>query len=74
MLLRLVAVALLTLAACNASEEAGNDPAPLDTSLWRTAGGKEPSKAEFAALAATCQDKGGAVDTCFNDLGLKRAP
>jgi hypothetical protein len=40
------------------------------------ASGKEPSKAEFAALAATCQDpdqvKHGTVEACLVDLGLKR--
>ena len=34
---------------------------------------KPPSQAEFAALAATCQDKGAAIDACLLNLGLKRA-
>jgi hypothetical protein len=41
---------------------------------WRMASGKYPTQAEFAALAATCEAKGGALDSCFADLGLKRAP
>jgi ABC-type glycerol-3-phosphate transport system substrate-binding protein len=75
MLLRLAVVALLGLAACSSSDAASNaEPAPPpDTSGWRMASGKEPTKAEFAALAATCEAKGGAVDNCLADLGLKRA-
>jgi hypothetical protein len=76
MLLRIAVVALLTLAACNASDAGTDEAASADTSGWRTAAGKAPSKAEFAALAATCQDqaKDGSVDQCLADLGLKRAP
>jgi hypothetical protein len=47
---------------------------PPDTSGWRLATGKVPTKAEFTALSATCEAKGGAVDSCLADLGLKRAP
>jgi hypothetical protein len=51
---------------------------------WRSASGKAPSRAEYAAVVAACQ--GGAVqraaapsslgrlDACLADLGLKRAP
>ena len=47
---------------------------------WRLASGKAPSRAEYAAMVAACQD--GAVqqeaakplDACLADLGLKRAP
>jgi hypothetical protein len=74
MLLRLVVVGLLGLAACSSSDAASNaDAAPPDMGGWRMASGKEPTKAEFAALAATCETKGGAVDNCLTDLGLKRA-
>jgi hypothetical protein len=74
MLLRIAVVALLGLAACSSSDAASNaEPAPPDMSGWRMASGKEPTKAEFAALAATCEAKGGAVDNCLADLGLKRA-
>jgi len=46
---------------------------------WRSASGKIPSRAEYAAIVAACQE--GAVkraaaatlDTCLGDLGLKRA-
>jgi hypothetical protein len=46
---------------------------------WRSASGKVPSRAEYAAIVAACQD--GAVrraatpplESCLADLGLKRA-
>jgi hypothetical protein len=75
MLLRIAIAALLALSACSNSDAAStNDNPAVDTSGWRMASGKEPTKAEFAALAATCEDqvKGGSVDLCLADLGLKR--
>jgi hypothetical protein len=47
---------------------------------WRFASGKPPTRAEYTAVVAACQD--GAVkraraqplDACLADLGLKRAP
>jgi len=69
-------LALLALTACATAETTtadtgGADPNPAG---WRLTSGKEPSKAEFAALAATCQDKAkDSIDTCLADLGLKRA-
>jgi uncharacterized protein YfaP (DUF2135 family) len=80
LLLRSAVVALLALAACNSSDAASNtDPNATnsaDANGWLMASGKEPSKAEFAAFAATCQQpaQGQSVDACFADLGLKRAP
>jgi hypothetical protein len=69
-------IALLTvpfaLAAC--AELAGQNTASApDPSGWQFASGKPPSKAEFAALSATCEAKCGAVETCLVNLGLKRA-
>ena len=69
----LAALILLALAACGGSDVGSADLASPDPTGWRMSSGKAPSQAEFAALAATCQVKGGAVDSCFNDLGLKRA-
>ena len=70
----IAAVALLALTACADTEGAGDPPAVApDPSGWQLASGKSPSNAEFAALAATCQVKGGAVDACLTELGLKRA-
>ena len=45
---------------------------------WQTPAGKPPTKAEFAALTAACQDKvkstveNGPMDSCLADLGLRR--
>jgi hypothetical protein len=73
----LALAALFALAACNPGTmqptTAEAPPAP-DIAGWRMASGKAPTQAEFAALAATCDVKGGAIDVCFADLGLKRAP
>jgi hypothetical protein len=73
----LAIAALLALAACDpAATQTGavETASAPDIAGWRMASGKAPTKAEFAALAATCQAKGGAIDSCFADLGLKRAP
>jgi hypothetical protein len=45
---------------------------------WQTATGKSPSKAEFAALVAACEDrakhseKAESIDNCLADFGLRR--
>jgi hypothetical protein len=65
---------LLVLAACQHSETGSSTAlVPPDVSGWRLSSGKMPTQAEFAALAATCQEKGGATDDCFTELGLKKA-
>jgi hypothetical protein len=71
---RLALPVLLLLAACSSAESAGTtETVAPDANGWRLASGKEPTKAEFAALAATCEAKGSAVDDCLTELGLKRA-
>ncbi|HWD57965.1 MAG TPA: hypothetical protein VG308_06785 [Stellaceae bacterium] len=67
-------LALLTLSACAEPEPPAAAAAPVEMTGWRLVSGKAPSKAEFAALTATCQEKakGGALDTCLATLGLKR--
>lgn len=72
----LAALALLTVAACadTATQTSNAEASPPDMTGWRMASGKPPTKAEFAALAATCRAKGGAIDACLGELGLKRAP
>jgi hypothetical protein len=76
--LRFLAVAaLLALAACDPAAtqtSTAETTSPPDIAGWRMASGKAPTQAEFAALAATCEAKGGAIDPCFADLGLKRTP
>jgi len=64
---------LLLLGGCAGTETASTGPASPDPGGWVMSSGKEPTKAEFAALAATCEMKGGAVEACLTDLGMKRA-
>ena len=63
---------LLALAACATADVDAVAAAAPDPAGWKLSSGKPPSQAEFAALAATCQYKGGAMDPCLTDLGLKR--
>jgi hypothetical protein len=71
---RLAPILLIVLAGCTQTETADTgDPDGPDPAGWRLASGKPPSKAEFAALAASCQERGGALDSCLAELGLKRA-
>jgi hypothetical protein len=73
---RFAVIALLALAACDSSDTGSvvaDAPGP-DPGGWRLSSGKPPTKAEFAALDATCQAKGGTMETCLTELGLKRAP
>jgi hypothetical protein len=69
---RLVVLLLLALGACSTTETATTS-APPDLAGWVMSSGKPPSSTEFAALAATCETKGGAVEPCLTNLGLKRA-
>jgi hypothetical protein len=67
--------ALLALAACQNPETAGSaaiSPIP-DLTAWRLASGKTPTEAEYAAITATCETQGGAIDSCLATLGLKKA-
>jgi hypothetical protein len=70
----LAVTALLALGACNDSEtnEVADSALP-DAAGWQLASGKLPTKAEFTALAASCQDRGGVFESCLTELGLKRA-
>jgi hypothetical protein len=72
----LAVLALLAIAACTelATQTSSVEPPLPDIGGWRMSSGKLPTKAEFAALAATCQAKGGAVDACLAELGLKHVP
>jgi len=68
---------LLAVAACAAANEPSGSPSS-EMRDWRTPTGKPPTKAEFAALVAACQDKektttdGGPMNNCLADLGLRR--
>ncbi|HTW52316.1 MAG TPA: hypothetical protein VME45_10515 [Stellaceae bacterium] len=73
-LLLLAFPALLVLAACQQPETASSAAlAPADMSGWRLSSGKMPTQAEYVALTATCEAKGGITDACFAELGLKKA-
>jgi len=68
---------LLMLAAC--AEPDGQSAGPGDVQGWRFASGKTPTRAEYAAVVAACQDgamKHGQapLEACLADLGLKRIP
>jgi hypothetical protein len=74
---RFVAIAVLVLAACSTQDEA-SPPAPAaDLQGWRLASGKAPSRAEYVAIVAACQDgavrraQGKPLDGCLADLGLR---
>ncbi len=72
---------MLGLAACTTSDatrQAG--PGSGNMQGWRFASGKPPTRVEFVAVVAACQDgavksaQARALDACLADLGLKRAP
>jgi hypothetical protein len=70
-------VILLALGAC-AAASGSTANASSETRDWQTPTGRSPTKAEFAALVAACQDKvkatneAGPMDGCLADLGLRR--
>jgi hypothetical protein len=74
---RIIIVMLLGLAACAASEPA-EQAGPVDVQGWRLASGKMPSRAEYAAVVAACQERAGGsaqakpLDACLAELGLTR--
>jgi hypothetical protein len=73
---RIALIVLLAVAACAEADANANQPAEMQG--WKTASGKSPTKAEFAAVVAACQDgavRGAqekALDSCLGDLGLRR--
>lgn len=73
------AILLLGLGACAAATGA-SPSASARMRDWATPNGDPPTRAEFAALMAACQDKaktadaGAAIDGCLADLGLRRTP
>jgi hypothetical protein len=72
----LVILLALGLAACaSESSSAGTTP---EMRGWQTVAGKPPTKAEFTAVVAACEDRaksGGQnvqINGCMTDLGLRR--
>jgi hypothetical protein len=75
----IAAVVVLALAACAAATTTNSTASTSSvTTDWQTPAGKPPTKAEFAALVAACQDKtkstveNGLMVGCLADLGLRR--
>jgi hypothetical protein len=76
---RFAMLVALGLTACGYFDSSPGDLGSGEMKGWRLVSGKAPSRAEYAAMVAACQD--GAVqraaaatlDNCLADLGLKRA-
>jgi len=70
---------LLGLVACAMADGATPASASSDLREWQTTTGKPPSKAEFAAVVAACEDwakssdKGEPIEGCLAYMGLHRA-
>jgi uncharacterized lipoprotein YmbA len=78
---RFVVLIMLGLAACEASDTSQEtDVGSGEMQGWQLASGKAPSRAEYAAMVAACQDgvmqhaAATSLDSCLVELGLKRAP
>jgi hypothetical protein len=71
-------VVLFALVACATGGAVTPANASSERYEWRTADGKPPSKNEFAAVVAACEDraktenKGDAIEGCLADYGLHR--
>jgi hypothetical protein len=76
---RLAAFFAIALLACSSSDSgplpgrAGGNPAQ-----WRFSSGRAPTRAEYLAVVATCEEgaiaqmRGRPIDACLADLGLRR--
>jgi hypothetical protein len=71
-------VVLFVLVACATGGVVTPASAFSELREWQTAAGKSPSKQEFAAVAAACEDrikggdKSGSFEGCLADYGLRR--
>jgi hypothetical protein len=71
-------VAFFGLLACAMGDAAISANASSELRDWRTADGKPPSKTEFAAVVAACEDraktanKSDPIEGCLADYGLHR--
>ena len=76
---RLAAVLICLLAGCSLFET-DSEIGANDMAGWRYVSGKTPSRGEYTAMVAACQDgavhqaPGSSLDACLAGLGLKRAP
>jgi hypothetical protein len=71
-------IVLLCLIAGAAADRAMVARASSELRQWQTAAGKPPSKAEFNAVVAACEDRtkesedSRKLDSCLADFGLRR--
>jgi hypothetical protein len=71
-------VVFLGLVACATGNPVTSANASSELREWQTAAGKPPSKNEFAAVVAACQDrarttnKSDPIEGCLADYGLHR--
>jgi hypothetical protein len=71
-------VVLFGLVACATGDAVTPANASSELREWQTAAGKPPSKNEFAAVVAACEDraktenKNDPIDGCLADYGLRR--
>jgi hypothetical protein len=69
---------LLALVTCATGDAVRPANASSELREWRTAAGKPPSKNEFAAVLAACEDKAksssktASIEDCLADYGLRR--
>ena len=76
---RLTFVFLVGLIACAAGNVVTPASASSELREWQTSAGKPPSKNEFAAVVAACEDraksgsKSDPIEGCLADYGLRRA-
>jgi hypothetical protein len=70
---------LFGLVACAAGDAVTSASASSELREWQTATGKSPSKNEFAAVVAACEDRARSsnktvpIEGCLADYGLRRA-
>jgi len=75
---RLAALVMLALAGCALSGDDEPAASPTDMPDWRFTSGKRPSRAEYIAVVAACEQgvlartQGKPLDRCLADLGLRR--
>lgn len=71
-------VVLLGIVACATGDAVTPAKASSELREWQTAAGKPPSKTEFAAVVAACEDraktenKTDPIEGCLADYGLHR--
>ena len=73
-----VFLVLFGLMACATGDAVSPASASSELRDWQTAAGKPPSKNEFTAVVAACEDraknssKSAAIEGCLADYGLRR--